>query len=230
MKTMQSLKQQMGNKQITSRTLAKSSMQLLCAIVLFVGLCAVATAPARARQLMDGMSSRQLIDGMTSRQLIDGLSTFKAYQIEFNNKIIGSVVVVGRDNLNPPPGYIAGREYWTWSPGAAWRGTFTLVPVNTVPDYSAYNWETFPHEHFDLARTVPMPAISPDAGDRFYRVQVQSGSRWINQGWMWLINGRAQEWYGQNLTSDLVGTGGAIQFTSAEPPAPDSLEVYLLIH
>ena len=131
----------------------------------------------------------------------------KAYRIEFNNKIIGTVVVVGCDNLNPPPGYTAGQEYWTWTPGAAWRGTFTLVPVNTVPDYYSNSWETFPHEHFDLSRTVPMPSISPEAGDRFYRVQVRSESRWIDQGWMWLINGteRVQEWYGRNLTSDLVG-------------------------
>lgn len=54
----------------------------------------------------------------------------------------------------------------------------------------------------------------------------------INQGWMWLINGAqpVQEWYGQNLTSDLVGAGGAIYFTSAEPPAPGSKDVYMLIH
>lgn len=221
MKTRKSLKLQMETKRMTGRTLAKSSIQLLCTIALFVGLCALDTAPARARQLIDGMSGRQLIEGMTG---------FKSYQIEFNNKVIGSLVVLGCDNLNPPPGYSAGQEYWTWIPGAAWRGTFTLVPVNTVPDYSAYTWETFPHEHFDRARTVPMPAISPEAGDRFYRVQVLNGSHWINQGWMWLINGRVQEWYGQNLTSDLVGVGGAIQFTSTEPPAPGSRDVYLLIH
>ena len=196
------------------RTLAKSSMQLLQTTALLVALCAAGTAPAHARQM------------------IDGLIMIKAYRIEFNNKIIGTVVVVGCDNLNPPPGYTAGKEYWTWTPGAAWRGTFTLVPVDTVPDYYSYSWETFPHEHFDLSRTVPMPSISPEAGDRFYRVQVRSESRWVDQGWMWLINGteRVQEWYGRNLTSDLVGTGTAIRFTSADPPTPGSSDVYLLIH
>ena len=80
-----------------------------------------------------------------------------------------------------------------------------------------------------------MPTISPEAGDPFYRVQVRSESGWVDQGWMWLINGtegteRVQEWYGRNLPSDLIGTGTAIRFTSADPPAPDSTEVYLLIH
>ena len=167
-----------------------------------------------------------------ARQLNDGLSSIKAYGIVFNNKIIGRVVVVGRNNLNPPPGYTAGQEYWTWTAGAAWRGTFTLVPETNVPDYYAYRWERFPHEHFDISHTAPMPAISPDAGDRFYRVQAQSGTQWIEQGWMWLINGdkRVQEWYGQNLMSDLIGTGEAIRFTSAEAPTPGLIDVYLLIH
>jgi len=167
------------------RTLAKSSMQVLHTTALLVALCAVAFGPAHAGQLNEGMTS------------------IKAYRIEFNNRIIGSVVVVGCDNLNPPPGYTASQEYWTWRPRAAWRGTFTLVPVNTVPDYYSYSWETFPHEHFDLSRIVPMPSISPESGDRFYRVQVRTESRRVDQGWMWLINGaeRVQEWYGRNLTT-----------------------------
>lgn len=142
------------------------------------------------------------------------------------------MVVVGCNNLNPPPGYTAGKEYWTWTPGAAWRGTFTLVPITTVPDYYSHSWETFPHEHFDISRTVPMPSISPEAGDRFYRVQLRGEAIWIDGAWMWLRNGagRVQEWYGRNLTSDLVGTGTAIRFTSADPPAPGSSDVYLLIH
>ena len=71
-----------------------------------------------------------------------------------------------------------------------------------------------------------------DGNDLFYRVQVRTESGWVDQGWMWLINGpkRVQEWYGRNLTSDLVGEGTAIRFTSAEPPRPGSIEVYLLIH
>ena len=200
------------------RTLAKSVMQILHNAAVLVAVCAVA-APAHARQLMDG------------------LSTLKAYGIEFNDRTIGTVVVVGCDNLNPPPGYSAGKEYWTWTPGAAWRGTFTLVPVDTVPDYYSYSWETYSHDHFDISHTVPMPSISADASDRFYRVQVRSESRWTDQGWMWLDNGderrgdeRKQEWYGRNLTSDLVGYGTAIRFTSADPPKPGSTDVYLLIH
>lgn len=186
----------------------------LCSMAVLVGLGVAGTAP------------------MHAGQLIEGLSTFKAYQIQFNARIIGRVVVVGCDNVNPPPGYTAGQEYWTWKPGAAWRGTFTLVPVATVPNYYAYSWATFPHEHFDLTHTVPMPPIAPDAGDRFYRVQVRRGPRWVAQGWMWLMNGseRRQEWFGRNLTSDLVGDGTAIRFTSTEPPAPGSKDVYLLIH
>jgi hypothetical protein len=166
-----------------------------------------------------------------ARQILEGPVLIKAYRIEFNTSMIGTVVVVGRDNLNPPPGYTAGHEYWTWTPGAAWRGTFTLVPVNTVPDYYSYSWETFSHRNFDLSRTVPMPSISPEAGDRFYRVQVRSESRWIDQGWMWLIDGadRAQKWYGRNLTSDLIGGGIAIRFTSADPPSPGLPDVYLLV-
>jgi hypothetical protein len=162
---------------------------------------------------------------------MDGMTGIKAYDILFGRRVIGRMVVVGCDNRNPPPGYAAGLEYWNWSRGAAWRGLFTLVPVEAVPDYSAYRWTTFPHEHFDLSQTVPMPAIAPEAGDRFYRVKVQEGSRWVPQGWMWLKSGppRIQEWYGQNLTSDLVGEGTAIRFTSAEPPPPGSNDVFLLI-
>ncbi len=77
--------------------------------------------------------------------------------------MIGRVVVVGCDNLNPPTGYTAGVEYWNWNQGAAWRGSFTLVPIEAVPNYSAYRWTTFPHEHFDLSQTVPMPSIAPEA-------------------------------------------------------------------
>ena len=192
---------------------ASASMHLLHTAALLVAICGL-SAPAHARQILEGPV------------------LFKAYRIEFNNLVIGTMVVVGRDNLNPPPGYSAGHEYWSWMPGAAWRGTFTLVPVNMVPDYYSYSWEKFSHDHFDLSRTVPMPAISPEAADRFYRVQVRTESRWVDQGWMWLINGtvRVQEWYGRNLTSDLAGDGTAIRFTSAELPTPDSREVYLLVH
>ena len=75
-----------------------------------------------------------------------------------------------------------------------------------------------------------MPAISPAPSDAFYQVSVRHGSRWVPQGWMWLRNGPVptQEWYGLNLTSDLVGDGAAIRFRSAEP-AP-GVEVFLLNH
>ncbi|MCM3901687.1 MAG: hypothetical protein ND866_08275 [Pyrinomonadaceae bacterium] len=194
--------------------LVKSSMQLLQTVALLLALCAVGGASADAVEILDGPMM------------------IKAYRSEFNNKIIGTVVVVGRNNLNPPPGYTAGKEYWTWTPGAAWRGTFTLVPITTVPDYYSHSWETFPHEHFDLSRTVPMPSISPEAGDRFYRVQLRGEAIWIDGAWMGLRNGpeRVQEWYGRNLTSDLIGTGTAIRFTSVDPPTPGSSDVYLLIH
>jgi hypothetical protein len=163
--------------------------------------------------------------------MIEGPLMIKAYRIEFNNRVLGTVVVTGRDNPSPPPGYASGREYWSWMPGAAWPGTFTLVPINSVPDYYSFSWEMRPHERFDLSRTVPMPSISLDPGDRFYKVQVRNDSRWVDHGWMWLDGvKRVQEWYGRNLTSDLIGDGAAIRFTSAEPPTPGSCEVYLLIH
>ena len=196
------------------RSLAKSSLQLLQTTALLVAINALGTVPARAAEILDGPLM------------------IKAYRIQFDNKTIGKVVVVGCGNLNPPPGYSACREYWTWAPGAAWRGTFLLEPIFDVLEEFSHSWETFPHERFDLSRTVPMPSISPEAGDRFYRVQVRSESGWVDQGWMWLSNGteRRQEWYGRNLTSDLIGAGTAIRFTSAEPPTPGSSEVYLLIH
>ena len=194
------------------RTLAESRNQVLHALVLFLALWA-AIAPAHARQILEGPLM------------------IKAYRIEFNNRAIGKVVVVGRDNPNPPPGYSAGQQYWTWTPEEAWRGTFTLVPVSIVPDFYSHSWATFPNGRFDLSRTVSMAPISAEAGDRFYRVQVRSGSGWLDQGWMWLINGaeQMQAWYGRNLTSDQLGDGAAIRFTSAEPPAPGSTRVYLLI-
>lgn len=194
--------------------LAKSTLQPLKTIALLLAICAVVTAPAHAEEILDGPLM------------------IKTYRIEFYNRPIGMVVVVGCDNPNPPPGYAAGKEYWTWTPEAAWRGTFTLVPVNNVPDYYSNSWETFSHDHFDLSRTVPMPSISPEAGDRFYRVQLRGEAIWIDGAWMWLRNGpeRVQEWYGLNLTSDLVGTGTAIRFTSVDPPTAGSSDVYLLIH
>ena len=188
-------------------------MRVLRTAALLMTLCAAA-APTHAREILEGPVM------------------IKAYRIEFNERVIGTVVVVGRDNSNPPPGYTAGKEYWSWIPGAAWRGAFTLVPIDRVPDYYSSSWATFPHDYFDLSRTVPMPSISPEAEDRFYLVQVRRGSGWVDQGWMWLINGdeRVQEWYGRNLTSNLVGDGTAIRFTSADPPKPGSCDVYLLIH
>jgi hypothetical protein len=185
------------------------------ALALLAGLCVAGAASTHAWQLLDGMTG------------------IKAYEVQFNRRVVGRVVVVGSD-ATPPPGYTAGLEYWNWEPGAAWRGAFTLVPVDAVPSHDAYGWTTFPHERFDLSHTVPMPAVAPQPGDRFYRVQVQKGRRWVSRGWMWLQDGPqpAQEWYGRKLTSDLVGEGdgSAIRFTSAEPPRPGSRDVFLLVH
>ena len=188
--------------------------KISCSTILFVVCCAAVAITVPARQLDPGTDD------------------IAFYRIEFNNRVIGSVVVVGCDNPNPPRGYSAGHEYWSWTKGAAWRGAFTLVPDETIPEYHSQSWAVFSHDHFDISHTVPMPAITPEASDRFYRVLVLSGTQWMDQGWMWLIDGagRRQEWFGRNLTTDLVGSDTAIRFTSADPPAAGSSNVYLLIH
>jgi hypothetical protein len=153
-----------------------------------------------------------------------------AYTIQFNGQTLGRVVVVSVDHPNPPSGYTPGYEYWTWTAGTPWRGAFKLVPTSNVPSYSSYTWETFPHDHFDLSQTVPLPSINPAPDDKFYQVAIQNGSTWTNQGYMWLEDGSpsAQTWYGIGLTDDLVGNGGEIRFQSVEPPSAGSVNVYLL--
>ena len=166
-----------------------------------------------------------------SGQLMEGLSTLVApYTIEYGGQVIGRVVVVSCDNTSPPSGYTAGKEYWTWTSGSPWRGAFKLVPSATVPSYTAYTWQTFPHEHFDLSDTVAFPSVTPAPADAFYQVQIASGGGWIDQGYMWLDVGSptVQTWYGVDLTSDLVGNGGQIRFQSVEPPDAASEDVYLL--
>jgi hypothetical protein len=172
-----------------------------------------------------------------SAQLNDGMSSLVApYTIQVNGQVVGWVVVVSCDNTAPPRGYAAGTEYWTWTSGAPWRGAFILVPTTTVPRHSTYTWQTFPHEHFDLSRTVLFPPVSPAEHDEFYRVQVASGTGWKEQGYMWLDVGSStapivptvQTWYGVGLTTDLVGNGGPIRFQTGTPPTPRSRNVYLL--
>jgi hypothetical protein len=163
-------------------------------------------------------------------QLAPGVTELRAYDIKFGDTVIGKVVVVG-DPASLPSGYSAETEYWTWASGQAWRGAFRLVPTDTVPSYSAHSWQTFPHDHFDLSGTVSIPSIDPDPGDAFYEVSIKSGSSWLDRGYMWLVDGAPDEqvWYGQGLTSDLVGDGGTeIRFQSVEPPAAGSEQVYLL--
>jgi hypothetical protein len=164
-------------------------------------------------------------------QLNEGMSTLVApFTIEAGGRVVGQVVVVGGANTDPPPGYTAGVEYWTWTAGRGWRDGFTLVPRRTVPRYNAFEWQTFPHERFDLSRTVPLPAVSPAADDGFYRVQIAADGGWLDQGFMWLDTGSppVQNWYGVELTKDLIGDGGPIRFLTVDPPAAGSVDVYLL--
>jgi hypothetical protein len=164
-------------------------------------------------------------------QLMEGMITLVApFTIEAGGRVVGHVVVVGGANTDPPPGYTAGTEYWTWTAGSPWPEKFTLVPRRAVPRYTAFRWETFPHERFDLSRTVPFPAVSPAVDDDFYRVQIAAGAGWLDQGFMWLDTGSpaVQTWYGIGLTNDLVGDGGPIRFRTVEPPAAGSVDVYLL--
>ena len=91
-------------------------------------------------------------------------------------------------------------------------------------------WQTFPHERFDLSRTVPLPAVFPAVNDGFYEVQIAAGTGWVDQGLMWLDVGSptVQTWYRIGLSNDLVGDGGPIRFRTVEPPAAGSADVYLL--
>lgn len=165
-----------------------------------------------------------------SGQLVEGSTRITSFTIEFNNQVVGRVVVVGCENADPPSGFVAGQEYWTWTSGTPWRGAFKLVPSGSVPSHASYTWQTFPHEHFDLSGTVPMPSVSPAPSDAFYQVQIASGGGWVDQGYLWLDVGSPtiQTWYGVDLSSDLVGNGGQIRFQSVEPPAAESEDVYLL--
>jgi hypothetical protein len=186
---------------------------LIMTIALCVGVATVAAPVPASAQLMEGMSS-----------------LIAPFTVEVNDRVVGQVVVVGGRNTDPPPGYTAGTEYWTWTAGRPWRQGFTLVPRRTVPSHGAFRWQTFPHEHFDLSRTVPFPAVSPGIADTFYEVQGAAGTGWIDQGYMWLDVGSpsVQTWYGIGLTHDLVGDGGPIGFRTVEPPAAGSTDVYLL--
>ena len=196
------------------RTVGRWIRRLALSIALSLGLCTMTAAvPASA-------------------QLNEGYSTLVApFTIEVNGRAVGQVVVVGGKNTDPPPGYTAGTEYWTWASGRPWRGAFTLVPRRTVPSYAAFTWQTFPHERFDLSRTVPFPAVSPAANDAFYEVQIAAGGGWIDQGYMWLDVGAptVQTWYGVGLTTDLVGDGGRIRFHAVDPASAGSHDVYLLL-
>ncbi|MEQ1565891.1 MAG: hypothetical protein ABMA64_09665 [Myxococcota bacterium] len=148
------------------------------------------------------------------------------YEIVFNGQVIGHVVVT---HANPPPGYAADTEYWHWNPGQAWRGAFRLVPAGAAPSYTAYPWQVFPHEVFDLAHTVPFPVVGLTAGDAFYKVSVKSGSTWLERGYAWVLGSTAQEWYGKNLTANTIGGGAEIRFESVDPPAAGSEQVYPLL-
>ena len=96
-----------------------------------------------------------------SAQLNEGYTTLVApYTIQVNGRVVGRVVVISCENTDPPRGYAAGTEYWTWTSGGPWPGSFTLVPAATVPRHSNHTWQEFPHEHFDLSHTVPFPSVS----------------------------------------------------------------------
>lgn len=173
------------------------------------------------------LATTSLVGPAARGQLLDGNTGFQAYEIQYNNQAIGKVVVV---HANPPSGYAAETEYWTWTAGQAWRGAFKLVPTDTVPNHAAYTWQTFPHDHFDLSGTVSIPSIDPDPNDAFYKVSVKSGTSWLDRGYLWLVDGSpdVQEWYGKNLTADTIGEGSDIRFESVEPPSAGSENVYLL--
>ena len=121
-------------------------------VALCVGAATVAAPIPASAQLMDGM-----------------ISLVAPFTIEVHGRVVGQVVVVGGANTDPPPGYTAGTEYWTWTGGRPWRDGFTLVPRRTIPRYDAFSWQTFPHERFDLSRTVPFPAVSPARRRRLLR-------------------------------------------------------------
>lgn len=173
-----------------------------------------------------------LISGTSRAELVPSVCGIGSFDIVWSNVVVGYVVVVAEDNTNPPAGYTAGYEYWTWTSGPPWRGAFKLQPTGgNPPTYGNYTWKVFPHEHFDLSDTIPFPSISPGANDGFGEVSVGSGSSWDTQGYMWLKAGSppTQEWYGVDLTADLIDSGtGNIRFVSVEVPTASSVDVYLL--
>ena len=165
-----------------------------------------------------------------SAQTWIGTAEFKSYDIVVQGAVVGKMVAVSCHRRGGVAGFAPGQEHWTWDPGHGWDASFKLVPARTLPTYHGRTWQTFPHDHFDLSTTVPMPAVRLGSRDGFYRVSVKSGGAWKARGYMWLARGAEdrQILYGQGLTADLVGNGQAIRFEATNPPTPGSAQVYLL--
>ena len=98
-----------------------------------------------------------------------------------------------------------------------------------VPRHGAFSWQTFPHERFDLSRTVSFPAVSPGVDDAFYEVQIAPHG--LGRSGVHVARRRPPD--RADLVRDRadqgsVGDGGPIRFRTVEPPAAGSADVYLL--
>lgn len=110
------------------------------------------------------------------------ISLVAPFSIEVNGRVFGQVVVVGGKNIDPPPGYAAGTEYWTWGVGRPWRGAFTLVPRRTVPSHASFTWQPcccsrlLPgHERRHPTMTNTSRSCAPVRMTRFMAIQGAAG-------------------------------------------------------
>ncbi len=158
-----------------------------------------------------------------------GTTEFMTYDIVLGGAVVGKMVAVDCD-ADSVGGFAAGTEHWSWVKGQEWKPGFKLVPTVGLPSHAAHTWQTFPHDHFDLSKKVPMPTVELGAGDAFYRVTVRVDGEWEPRGYMWLPGAAKDEqvWFGVDLESDLVGEGLPVRFETAAPPLPGSQYVYLL--
>ena len=162
-------------------------------------------------------------------QLDAGMSGWKPYDIQdddWPHATLGHVVVVAAESAAPPEGFDAGTESWHWN-GTAWPDGFRLVPASWSEPPSV-TWVVFDHEVFDLSATVPFPAISVGANDRYYEVEKRSATKSKLMAHFWFHDG-VQTAYGlDSLTTTTlrIGAGQALYFAEISAPGAGDIDVY----